>query len=79
MMNIEQNCLDLIEAKRNGKEMVTFKEKEPAANMTDLMAALQASIDRTKPKAAKQPAKRKKTARKEIAGKVESKIEYRYF
>ncbi|MBW8350931.1 Ku protein [Bacillus sp. IITD106] len=56
--------LQLIDAKRNGKELVTAKEKEPAAPMTDLMAALQASIDRTKP-AAKQPAKRKRSSKKE--------------
>lgn len=61
--------LDLIEAKRTGKELVTAKEKAPAANMTDLMAALQASIDRTKPKAAKQPAKRKKATAKTAQSK----------
>jgi len=60
--------LQLIEAKRNGKELVTAKEKEPAAQMTDLMAALQASIDRTKP-AAKQPAKRKRATKKEAQSK----------
>ncbi|MDE3839215.1 Ku protein [Bacillus methanolicus] len=42
--------LELIEAKRTGKEVVTPAEKEPVSNVTDLMAALQASIDRTKPK-----------------------------
>ncbi|MBS4199416.1 Ku protein [Bacillus sp. FJAT-49732] len=56
--------LQLIEAKRNGKELVTVKEKETAAPMTDLMAALQASIDRTKP-VSKQPAKRKRATKKE--------------
>jgi DNA end-binding protein Ku len=45
--------LELIESKRQGKETVTVATKEPAAtNVTDLMAALQASIDRTKPKKA---------------------------
>ncbi|WML31003.1 Ku protein [Neobacillus sp. OS1-32] len=45
--------LELIESKRQGKETVTAEAKEPAAsNVTDLMAALQASIDRTKPKKA---------------------------
>ncbi|MBD8007320.1 non-homologous end joining protein Ku [Bacillus norwichensis] len=58
--------LELIEAKRTGKDLVTVKEKEPAAQMTDLMAALQASIDRTKPKA-KKPAKTKKTVVKTSA------------
>jgi len=60
------NVLELIEAKRTGKELVTVKEKEPAAQMTDLMAALQASIDRTKPKT-KKPAKTKKTVGKASA------------
>ncbi|XJZ25830.1 Ku protein [Bacillota bacterium Lsc_1132] len=41
---------ELIEAKRSGKETVTPAVKEAASNVTDLMAALQASIDRTKPK-----------------------------
>lgn len=51
--------LELIEAKRTGKEVVTPAEKEPVTNVTDLMAALQASIDRTKPK---KTATRKKRA-----------------
>lgn len=58
--------LELIEAKRTGKDLVTVKEKEPAVQMTDLMAALQASIDRTKPKT-KRPAKGKKPASKTSA------------
>lgn len=41
--------LDLIESKRMGKETVMPAAKEAASNVTDLMAALQASIDRTKP------------------------------
>lgn len=56
--------LELVEAKRTGKELVTVQEKAPAAEMTDLMAALQASIDRTKPQAAKKPPKRKKAPAK---------------
>jgi DNA end-binding protein Ku len=52
--------LELIESKRTGKETVTPATKEVASNVTDLMAALQASIDRTKPK--KAPAPRKKAA-----------------
>lgn len=51
--------LKLIEAKRTGEKVVTPLEGEPRANVTDLMAALQASIDRTKP--AKAPTKRRKT------------------
>jgi DNA end-binding protein Ku len=54
--------LELIEAKRNGKETVTAASKEAPTNVTDLMAALQASIDRAKPKKAAAP--RKKTAAK---------------
>ncbi|MBT2695473.1 Ku protein [Bacillus sp. ISL-55] len=59
--------LELIEAKRTGKELVTPTEKEPVSNVTDLMAALQASIDRTKPEKKKETApaaKKKKTAAK---------------
>jgi DNA end-binding protein Ku len=57
--------LELIESKRTGKETVTPTAKETVSNVTDLMAALQASIDRTKPqKAAKPAAPRKKTATK---------------
>jgi DNA end-binding protein Ku len=58
--------LELIEAKRTGKELVTPTEKEPVSNVTDLMAALQASIDRTKPEKKKEPAasKKKKAAAK---------------
>ncbi|MBT2656250.1 Ku protein [Bacillus sp. ISL-18] len=41
--------LELIESKRTGQETVTSASKEVASNVTDLMAALQASIDRTKP------------------------------
>ncbi|MEH7093306.1 Ku protein [Neobacillus vireti] len=41
--------LELIESKRTGQETVTASTKEVASNVTDLMAALQASIDRTKP------------------------------
>ncbi|MHC0035661.1 non-homologous end joining protein Ku [Pseudoneobacillus sp. C159] len=44
--------LELIEEKRNGQETVTSTEKAHVSNVTDLMAALQASIDRTKPKTA---------------------------
>lgn len=44
---------ELIEAKRTGTDVVTPQRKEPIAAATDLMAALQASIDRTKPAPAK--------------------------
>ena len=52
--------LELIESKRNGQETVSSATKEVASNVTDLMAALQASIDRTKPTKTVTP--RKKTA-----------------
>ncbi|MDQ0155059.1 non-homologous end joining protein Ku [Robertmurraya andreesenii] len=52
--------LDLIESKRTGKEVVTPTEKEKKSNVTDLMAALQASIDRTKPV---KPAAKKRTTK----------------
>jgi DNA end-binding protein Ku len=54
--------LELIESKRTGKETVTPQVKDIGTNVTDLMAALQASIDRTKPKKAASP--RKKAAQK---------------
>jgi DNA end-binding protein Ku len=55
--------MNLIESKRTGKELVTPKAKERTTNVTDLMAALQASIDRTKPASEKKhPAKRKRAA-----------------
>ncbi|KAB2338132.1 Ku protein [Cytobacillus depressus] len=54
--------LELIESKRTGKEVVTPVEKEPVSKVTDLMAALQASIDKTKPK--KPAAKKKRAATK---------------
>ncbi|MGE6260351.1 Ku protein [Heyndrickxia sporothermodurans] len=54
--------MELIESKRTGKEMVTPKEKAPAANVTDLMAALQASIDKTKPMEEKKTTTKRKRA-----------------
>lgn len=44
--------MELIEEKKSGKETVTATEKQPAAasNVTDLMSALQASLDKTKAK-----------------------------
>ena len=50
--------LELIESKRNGQETVSSATKEVASNVTDLMAALQASIDRTKPTKAVTPRKK---------------------
>jgi DNA end-binding protein Ku len=58
--------IELIESKRTGQETVTPTAKETPSNVTDLMAALQASIDRTKPKSEvagrKEPALKKETA-----------------
>ena len=54
----------LIEAKQNGEKVVTAKEKAPKENVTDLMAALQASIDSTKPKKQKKETKKKTTTKK---------------
>jgi DNA end-binding protein Ku len=54
--------LDLIESKRMGQETVMPAAKEAASNVTDLMAALQASIDRTKPNKSV-PARKKVTTK----------------
>jgi DNA end-binding protein Ku len=69
--------LELIESKRSGQETVTPTAKETPSNVTDLMAALQASIDRTKPRSEaagrKEPALKKETAvKKETAAKKET-------
>ena len=54
--------MELIEAKRSGQKVVTAAQKEAKTNVTDLMAALQASIDQTKPKQEQQ--RRQKNARR---------------
>ncbi|WP_062051857.1 Ku protein [Bacillus sp. JCM 19034] len=55
--------MELIEEKKTGKHTVSATEKEPekASNVTDLMSALEASLDRTKKKTTK---KRKAPAKK---------------
>ncbi|OIJ12746.1 Ku protein [Anaerobacillus arseniciselenatis] len=53
--------MDLIQAKISGNEVQTAKEA-PETNIVDLMDALQASIDQTKPK------KRKTTRKKKATG-----------
>ncbi|GAF11247.1 Ku domain protein [Bacillus sp. JCM 19045] len=54
--------MDLIEKKKSGEEIVTASEKpKEASNVTDIMSALQASIDQTKKK--KAPAKKKATTK----------------
>ncbi|PKR85804.1 Ku protein [Heyndrickxia camelliae] len=55
--------MELIESKRTGKELVTPKEKKQAANVTDLMAALQASIDKTKGTTEEKPKPKRRTTR----------------
>lgn len=52
--------IDLIESKRTGKEVVMVTEKEEKSNVTDLMAALQASIDKTKPQRKAEAPKKKR-------------------
>jgi DNA end-binding protein Ku len=52
------SLLELIESKKGGKGTVTPASREVGTNVTDLMAALQASIDRTKPKKAVVPRKK---------------------
>lgn len=59
--------LELIESKRTGQEIVTpVESKEKKSNVTDLMAALQASIDKTKPTTAGAgtPTRKKRTTTK---------------
>lgn len=54
--------MDLIDEKKASNQTVAASEKQPAApsNVTDLMAALQASLDKTK---TKKPPTRKRTAK----------------
>ncbi|MDV2683634.1 Ku protein [Alkalihalophilus lindianensis] len=52
--------MDLIEEKKTGKKTVSATDKKPKeSNVTDLMSALQASIDKTKKK---KPAAKKRTS-----------------
>ena len=55
--------MELIEEKKSGNQTVAASDKQPTVppNVTDLMSALQASLDKTK---AKKPAARKKRAAK---------------
>lgn len=50
--------MELIESKRTGQDIVTPTAKDNVSNVTDLMAALQASIDRTKPQKTTEKKKR---------------------
>ncbi|MET3574274.1 DNA end-binding protein Ku [Bhargavaea ullalensis] len=61
--------MELIEAKKAGKDTVTVAEREApaAATATDLMAALQASLDKTGTKKKKAPPKKRAAAKKKQA------------
>lgn len=63
--------LELIEERKNADKMTTAKDKPKPDNVTDLMEALQASLDRAKKDKPKpsQPKKRKTTAKKKVASK----------
>ncbi|WP_110927843.1 non-homologous end joining protein Ku [Bacillus massiliglaciei] len=63
--------IELIESKKAGENLVAAKPKAKAAdNVTDLMAALQASIDRTKPE--KKPVKKRAPRKKAETKKKEA-------
>jgi DNA end-binding protein Ku len=57
----ERELRQLIDRKRKGKQITVAEEPEPAENVVDLMAALEASLERKKP-ATRKPRKRKATA-----------------
>lgn len=64
-----EQLFDLIEQKKQGNKMVVSepKEAERDTNVTDLMSALEASLERTKPKRKKAAASKRKTATKKNA------------
>ncbi|MFJ8237850.1 Ku protein [Ureibacillus sp. NPDC094379] len=61
--------LELIEQKKNGEATVTATEKDPVipSDMTDLMAALQASLDKTSIPKKKTTTRKRKTKEKKEA------------
>lgn len=61
--------LELIEQKKNGEATVTATEKDPVipSDMTDLMAALQASLDKTSTPKKKTATRKRKTKEKKEA------------
>ncbi|MDM5335328.1 Ku protein [Ureibacillus composti] len=61
--------LELIEQKKNGEATVTATEKDPVipSDMTDLMAALQASLDKTATPKKKTTTRKRKTKEKKEA------------
>lgn len=64
-----ENLLALIDSKQNGESVVTPEKEEKPDNVTDLMDALQASVDRTKKKSG---GKKTTTAKKQTASKKSS-------
>lgn len=63
----------MIEAKKAGKEVVTGTDKPRESNVMDLMAALQASIDNTKP-SKKTEEKRKRPQERKLSKKLKNKV-----
>jgi DNA end-binding protein Ku len=57
----------IIEAKSKGKEIVAEEEAEPEAKVTDLMAALEASLDAARAGGASGKRKKSSPARKKSA------------
>ncbi|UOR10918.1 non-homologous end joining protein Ku [Halobacillus amylolyticus] len=67
--------MELIEAKRNNEEVTTAKDKKRPDNVTDLMAALEKSLDESKNKKKVAPKKaepKKKTTKKSTSKKKTS-------
>ncbi|UOQ95367.1 Ku protein [Halobacillus shinanisalinarum] len=67
--------MELIEAKRNNEEVTTAKDKKRPDNVTDLMAALEKSLDESKDKKKVAPKKaepKKKTTKKSTSKKKTS-------
>ncbi len=60
-----QKLLNLIEAKENGEEVVESKEEPRKDNVTDLMEALQASVDKNKKKTTDKKTKKAPAAKKQ--------------
>ncbi|SDI17581.1 Ku protein [Alteribacillus bidgolensis] len=59
-----QKLLNLIEAKENGEEVVETKEEPRKDNVTNLMEALQASVDKNKKKTTDKKTKKAPAAKK---------------
>ncbi|WP_421378897.1 Ku protein [Bacillus salacetis] len=70
-----EKLMELIQSKQTGEKFVTPKEKASAANVTDLMSALQASIDKTKPQTEKKPAPKAPAAKIPKKKRTTKKVE----